>query len=207
VDPNNRLLWHKPPLRLEAEVLRDAMLAAAGTLNLDPFGPAFKPPIPAEAMVARNTQSPYPKDAKDDASTRRRSVYMFHKRVVPYPLLQAFDRPDAQQACGRRDQTTVAPQALSLLNDAFVRTRAIEMASRIIGDGGDEASLAGRAFELALSRPPTERERSAAAEFMKSQTERRQARDAGRPAAEVRTEAVADFCQALFSANEFLYID
>ena len=74
------------------------MLAAAGTLNLEPFGPAFKPPIPAEAMVARNTKSPYPADAKDDASTRRRSVYMFHKRVVPYPLLQAFDRPDAQQA-------------------------------------------------------------------------------------------------------------
>jgi hypothetical protein len=207
VDPNNRLLWHKAPLRLEAEVLRDAMLSAAGTLNLAPFGPAFKPPIPAEAMVARNTKSPYPTDAKDDESTRRRSVYMFHKRVVPYPLLQAFDRPDAQQACGRRDQTTVAPQALSLLNDAFVRARAVEMAGRLIGEGGDETSFANRAFELALARPPTESERLAAIEFVKSQTDRRQARDAGKPSAEVRAAAVADFCQALFSTNEFLYID
>jgi hypothetical protein len=207
VDPNNRLLWYKPPLRLEAEVLRDAMLAAAGTLNLEPFGPAFKPPIPAEAMVARNTKSPYPTDAKDDLGTRRRSVYMFHKRVVPYPLLQVFDRPDAQQACGRRDQTTVAPQALSLLNDAFVRTRAVEMADRLIGECSDEASLANRAFELALFRPPTDSERTAAIEFVKSQTDRRQARDAGKVAAEVRAAAVADFCQALFSTNEFLYID
>jgi hypothetical protein len=207
VDPNNRLLWHKPPLRLEAEVLRDAMLAAAGTLNLEPYGPAFKPPIPAEAMVARNTKSPYPTDAKDDESTRRRSVYMFHKRVVPYPLLQVFDRPDAQQACGRRDQTTVAPQALSLLNDAFVRARAVEMAARLMGECGDEASLANRAFELALFRLPTASERSAAIEFVKSQTDRRQARDAAATAAEVRAAAVADFCQALFSTNEFLYID
>ena len=207
IDPDNRLLWHKPPLRLEAEVLRDAMLAAAGTLNLEPFGPAFKPPIPAEAMVARNTKSPYPTDAKDDASTRRRSVYMFHKRVVPYPLLQAFDRPDAQQACGRRDETTVAPQALSLLNDSFVRTRAVEMAGRLIAAVGDEPGLVNRAFESALSRLPTESERSAAVDFLKSQTDKRQSRDSGKPADEVRTAAVADFCQALFGTNEFIYID
>jgi hypothetical protein len=207
IDPENRLLWHKPPLRLEAEVLRDAMLAAAGTLNLEPFGPAFKPPIPADAMVARNTKSPYPTDAKDDASTRRRSVYMFHKRVVPYPLLQAFDRPDAQQACGRRDQTTVAPQALSLLNDAFVRARAVEMADRLIGEASGDEALVRRGFELALSRAPSDRERVAAIDFLKSQTERRQARDPGKPAHEIRSAAVADLCQSLFSTNEFLYID
>jgi hypothetical protein len=207
IDPDNRLLWHKPPLRLEAEILRDSMLAAAGTLNAEPYGPAFKPPIPAEAMVARNSKSPYPSDAADDASTRRRSVYMFHKRVVPYPLLQAFDRPDAQQACGRRDQTTVAPQALSLLNDAFVRARAVEMAGRLIEEGGDNPSLVDRAFHLSLSRPPSESEQAAAVEFLEAQIASRQARDLDRPPAEIRAAAVADFCQALFSTNEFIYID
>jgi hypothetical protein len=192
---------------LEAEILRDSMLAAAGSLNLEPYGPAFKPPIPAEAMVARNTKSPYPSDAKDDATTRRRSVYMFHKRVVPYPLLQAFDRPDAQQACGRRDETTVAPQALSLLNDAFVRARADEMARRLIGAEGDDAGLISRAFDLCLSRLPSESEQSASLAFLNSQTQRRQQRDNQRPAAEIRLAAVADFCQALFGTNEFLYID
>jgi hypothetical protein len=207
IDPDNRLLWHKPPLRLEAEILRDSMLAAAGSLNLEPYGPAFKPPIPAEAMVARNTKSPYPSDAKDDATTRRRSVYMFHKRVVPYPLLQAFDRPDAHHACGRRDETTVAPQALSLLNDAFVRARADEMARRLIGAEGDDAGLISRAFDLCLSRSPSESEQSASLAFLNSQTQRRQQRDNQRPAAEIRLAAVADFCQALFGTNEFLYID
>ena len=75
------------------------MLAVSGTLNPEPYGPAFKPPIPAEAMVARNTKSPVSRRTpRTTPATRRRSVYMFHKRVVPYPLLQAFDRPDAQQA-------------------------------------------------------------------------------------------------------------
>ena len=206
-DPDNRLLWHKPPLRLEAEILRDAMLGASGTLNLEPYGPAFKPPIPAEAMVARNTKSPYPNDAKDDANTRRRSIYMFHKRVVPYPLLQAFDRPDAQQACGRRDRTTVAPQALTLLNDAFVRARTVEMADRLLSEAADDAALITRGFELALCRAPSESERTQALEFLKLQTEQRRTRDPAAPPAAARRAAVADLCQVLFSTNEFIYID
>src|SRR5205807_274787 len=63
-DGENRLLWRRRPLRLEAESLRDAVLATSGTLNLRPFGPAFKPHIPAEAMLARNTKDPYPRDAR-----------------------------------------------------------------------------------------------------------------------------------------------
>src|SRR5262245_29665515 len=65
IDPENRLLWRRRPQRLEAEILRDAILAVSGTLNPELFGPAFKPPIPAEAIVARNTKNPYPKDARD----------------------------------------------------------------------------------------------------------------------------------------------
>ena len=97
------------PQRLQGEILRDAMLAVSGTLNPQMYGPGFKPPISPEAMVARNTKDPYPAKVEDSADMRRRSVYMFHKRVVPYPLLQAFDKPDAQQSCNRRDRRTSSP--------------------------------------------------------------------------------------------------
>ena len=207
VDPENRLLWHKSPMRLEAEILRDTMLAVSGTLNLQSYGPAFKPPIAKDAMVARNTKSPYPTDARDDAQAHRRSVYMFHKRVVPYPLLQAFDRPDAQQACGKRDETTVAPQALALLNDPFVRSRAEEFAARLIEAGDDDERLVERALRLALAREPTPLERAASLEFFVAQQTRRGARAKETPPQDIRRAAAADFCQTLFGLNEFLYID
>src|SRR5262249_60837336 len=99
-------------------------------------GPAFKPPIRAEAMVARNIQNPYPKNVAEGPEERRRSVYLFHKRVIPYPLFQAFDAPDAQQCTGRRNVTTVAPQALALLNGPFSRTRAGDFANRLLKETG-----------------------------------------------------------------------
>ena len=137
IDPEVRLLWRRRPLRLESESLRDSMLSVAGTLNPAMFGPGFKPPIPAEALQARNVKDPYPTKVKDSAEMRRRSVYMFHKRVIQYPLMQAFDAPDAQSSCARRMNTTVAPQALALLNDPFVRLRAGEFAKRLEQEAGE----------------------------------------------------------------------
>ena len=89
-------------------------------------------------MQARNVKDPYPTDARDTSETRRRTIYMFHKRVVQYPLMQAFDAPDAQVSCGRRVNTTVAPQALALLNDPFVRLRAEELAGRLQAEAGED---------------------------------------------------------------------
>jgi hypothetical protein len=207
-DPDNRLLWKMPLQRLEAEILRDAMLAVSGTLNAALYGPAVKPPIAAEAMLARNVQDPYPAEIEDSPAVRRRSLYLFHKRVVPYPLLQAFDKPDAQQSCGRRDATTVAPQALALLNDQFVRKVSFEFADRLRKEGGsDPAQWIERGFQLALARPPSETERAASRAFVELQEQERQKRDPQAPAEEIRRQALADLCQALFSLNEFLYID
>src|SRR5207247_6730686 len=132
-----RLLGRHRAQRIESEILRDSMLAVSGTLNLEMFGPAFKAPIAPEAIQARNMKDPYPKDLKESPATRRRSIYMFHKRVVQYPLMQAFDGPDAQASCGRRVNTTVAPQALALLNDRFVRYRACDLASRGVHEARD----------------------------------------------------------------------
>jgi hypothetical protein len=208
VDPDDRLLWRRRPQRLEAEVLRDAILAVSGTLNPQPFGPAFKPPIPREAMQARNAKDPYPLDARDTPETRRRSVYMFHKRVVQHPFMQAFDAPDSAVTCARRDNTTVAPQALALMNDAFVRDRAADFARRLIADrGGKPEAWVAWAFSLALSRGPSATENAASLEFINRQIERRAARDKSAAPAEVQVQALADFCQTLFGLNEFTYVD
>jgi mono/diheme cytochrome c family protein len=207
-DPDNRLLGRRRPRRLEAEALRDAMLAVGGSLSPQMYGPAFKAPIPADAMVARNLKNPYPKDVPDGPAVRRRSVYLFHKRVIPYPLFQAFDAPDAQQCSGRRNVTTVAPQALALLNDPFVRARAGDFADRLLQEaGGDPAPSVDRAYRLALGRPPTDAERDAGTRFLARQERDRSARDPNAGPDEVRRKGLTDYCQVLFGLNEFVYVD
>jgi hypothetical protein len=207
-DPDNRFLWRRRPQRLEGEVLRDAVLAVSGTLNGKPFGPAFKPPIPSEAMLARNTKDPYPKNVRDTDLTRRRTVYMFHKRVVQHPLLQAFDGPDAAVSCGRRSITTVAPQALALLNDLFLRDRAGDLARRLMAESdATPERWVSRGFEAALARPPSIAEQTAAVQFVRTQLERRMTREKTAAPEDHRLRALTDFAQVLFSLNEFIYVD
>lgn len=207
LDPDDRLLWRRRPLRIEAEILRDSILATSGQLNGRLFGPAFKAPIESEAIQARNVKDPYPKDVKDTPETHRRSIYMFHKRVVQHPMMQVFDGPDASVSCGRRINTTVAPQALALLNDRFVRARAADFATRLAAEAGsDIQACVERAYQLALGRHPTPPELAASAQFIEAQNARRRERDKLASAAASR-EAVTDYCQALFNLNEFLYVD
>jgi hypothetical protein len=205
IDPENRLLWRRKPRRIEAEIYRDSMLAVAGTLNPQMYGLAFKPPIQPEAMQARNVQGPYPADAKDIPETRRRTVYMFHKRVTQYPLSQAFDAPDGSATCGRRNVTTVAPQALAVLNEPFVRLRAGEFASRLRTEVGDDPpALVNRAYRLALGRSPAQKELETSVRFLKRQTLVRTERDKSTDAGML---ALTDFAQSIFGLNEFMYID
>jgi hypothetical protein len=207
IDPDNRLLWRHRPQRIESEILRDAMLAVSGTLNTQMFGSAVKAPIPSEAIQARNMKDPYPKDVKDTPATRRRSVYLFHKRVVQHPLMQAFDGPDAQASCGRRENTTVAPQALALLNDKFVRARAIDFAQRVEKEAGraEPGAQVRLAWRLALGREPSPAELDSAAAFLDAQIQRRSTR--GPNKTETHDLALADLCQAIFALNEFIYVD
>ena len=208
VDPDNRLLWHRRPQRIESEILRDSMLAVSGTLNTQMFGAAVKAPIAPEAIQARNMKDPYPNDLKETPSTRRRSIYLFHKRVVQQPLMQAFDGPDAQASCGRRENTTVAPQALALLNDKFVRTRALDFAQRVEKEAGAEVPARVRlAWRLALGREPSASELESGVAFISTQLQQRSARDANKPKADLQSLALADFCQAIFALNEFIYVD
>lgn len=208
IDPENNFLWRRRPQRLESEVLRDGMLAVAGTLNVEMFGPGVKPPIPGEAMQARNVKDPYPQNLKDTAETRRRSIYMFHKRVVQYPLMLAFDAPDAQVSCGQRVNTTVAPQALAMLNDPFVRLRSEEFAQRLSREVGSDVNAQFRlAFQLGLARQPSDDELSVAQAFLTEQTAARRSHDTKLTGEAASTLALTDFCQMLFSFNEFIYVD
>jgi hypothetical protein len=208
IDPDNRLLWRRRPQRIESEILRDSMLAVSGTLNPEMFGPAVKVPIPPEAIQARNMTDPYPKDLKDTPATRRRSVYMFHKRVVQQPLMQAFDGPDAQASCGRRENTTVAPQALALLNDKFVRARSIDFAERVGKEAGAKPEAQVRlAWRLALGREPSAGELESGTAFINARLQQRSTRDSGKPETDLQNLALADFCQAIFALNEFIYVD
>ncbi|MBL8814681.1 MAG: DUF1549 domain-containing protein [Planctomyces sp.] len=212
-DPDNRLLSEMRLTRLEGEVLRDSMLVISGSLDRSLYGPAVKPPIAQEAILARNLKDGYPDNISDAPQLRRRSVYLFHKRVVPYPLLQAFDKPDAQQSCSKRDRTTVAPQALALLNDPFVRTVSLEFADRLIREqaatsqNSDVHDMVVRGYRLAVGRIPTASELTASVQFIESQQTRRIEASSVESSEAALRAAVGDFCQVLFSLNEFLYVD
>ena len=138
------------PQRLEAETLRDAILAVSGRLNPEMFGPAVRVRIPGEAILSR-TKDPYPANLQEGPASWRRSVYVFAKRSVMVPFFEVNDAPGSNASCGRRSRTTVAPQALTLLNDPFVRESARAFAQR--------AGNLERAFLLALGRAPTPAER------------------------------------------------
>jgi hypothetical protein len=143
-------------VRLEAEALRDAILAVSGRLNPKMYGPAVKVRIPGEAIVTRSKDD-YPRNIQDGPAQWRRSVYVFVKRSVALPFFEVNDAPGTIASCGRRSRTTVAPQALTLLNDPFVRDCAKAFAVR--------AGSRENAFALALGRPATSTELETASQL------------------------------------------
>ncbi len=155
LDPQETLVWRHPLRRLDAEEIRDAILAASGTLNPARGGPGVFPRI--DPAVVRTGNFPrWPLDAKDGPDTWRRSLYVFRMRSVPLPLLEAFDRPDAARSCPARSPTTVPTQALALRNDPFVVDQSCRFAERVAREvGADPSRRVGLAFRLATGRIPT----------------------------------------------------
>ena len=149
VDPQNRLLWRMNRRRLDAETLRDSILAAAGKLNLKMGGRPVVPPLSADEMQGIWSSDQWPVSL-DPAEHNRRSVYLYVKRSFPYPMFTTFDAPDTSTSCARRSVTTVAPQALTLLNSGFVREQARALAGR--------AQDPRRLWKLTLGRGPSPQE-------------------------------------------------
>jgi mono/diheme cytochrome c family protein len=206
LDPANQFWWRREPQRIEAEILRDSILSVSGCLNPRLFGPAVKPRMNPEAISITNREKHYdewPGNVIDGPETWRRSIYIFSKRSNLFPFLQAFDAPNAAGSCTRRNPTTVAPQALALLNDPFVREQARAFAVRLSVLGGMETRVRS-AFELAFGRDPGLDETTASLRFIGQQVNEYRASSS---AGDAETAAVADFCQGLIALNEFSYID
>jgi hypothetical protein len=193
VDPDNKLLWRMRTRRLEAEAIRDSILAVSGELALLAGGPSAYPELPSE-LRERYGWQPSP----DVAQRNRRSVYLFVKRNLCLPILETFDAPDTHDACCVRSVTTTAPQALALLNDRWSLERAQRFAERIVRDHANVGGQIDAAYRLAFSRIPDASERTAAQQFLAEQTSGSQG--------SAKT-ALADFCHMLLSANEFVYVD
>ncbi|HLW66563.1 MAG TPA: DUF1549 and DUF1553 domain-containing protein [Gemmataceae bacterium] len=200
IDPDNRLLWHFSRRRLDAEALRDSLLAVSGQLNPAEGGASIYPELPEEMKKSAKN---WPVSATA-AERNRRSVYIAVRRNLRYPMLAMFDAPDNNETCARRYVTTTAPQALMLLNDKIVVDIASQFASRIQREAGDDAvKLIDRAFELALARKPDAEEASAMRRFVEDQKEMHRVAGAKNPL----HEAVTDLCHSVLNLNEFLFVD
>ena len=121
--------------RLDGDAIRDTMLAVAGTLNLKMGGVGVIPPLTKEEILAARMPNLWPANP-DPAEHNRRSIYLQMKRSLTLPMLQIFDAPDTATSCARRESSTVAPQALALMNSEFTATQAEQFAARIAKAGG-----------------------------------------------------------------------
>jgi hypothetical protein len=214
-DPENRTLWRQNIHRLEAESLRDAELAVSGKLLPQAEGLPVWPEVPVEALLGNPVIFESAADMENrlewwytDPPERSdvRTVFIVQKRSVLLPMLQVFDLPDPIISCGRRHQSTVAPQALALLNSSFSARMARAFAARVAREAGAEpASQINRAFWLALARPPDREEQ----EKLLAMLERHRRLHQQKPTTGASAEqaALVDLCRVLLNLNEFMYID
>ena len=159
-DPENHFLSRMPRRRLDGDSLRDTILAVAGTLNLKMGGVGVIPPLTREEILAARFPNLWPANP-DPAEHNRRSVYLQMKRSLTLPMLQIFDAPDTATSCPRRERSTVAPQALALMNGESTVAQADQFAARITKLAGDDPEAAVETgWKLAFGRTPTAAERA-----------------------------------------------
>jgi hypothetical protein len=188
IDPENRKFWRMPRQRLEAEIIRDQILAVSGALDPTLGGPSIFPYIDPD-LFEESSKRTWRGKPDTDPSTWRRSLYVFLKRSIRYPMFETFDQPNLVNSADRRNRTTIAPQALILTNNGMVLTQARQFADRLRREAGASAEAqVDRAFRLALARPPDAVERARSVAFLRS--------------AGATLEA---FCLAIFNLNEFVY--
>ena len=187
-DPLNHLLWRGPRRRLSAEEVRDAMLAAAGTLNLEYGGRSVMLPVEPELVDLLYDPTQW-RVARDAGQHWRRSVYLIAKRNLRLPFMEVFDQPPLLTSCARRESSTHAPQALELLNGRTSNDLAERFADLLQREAGEDSERVIRhAYMLTAGRPPTAGEAELAREFLSE-------------------SPLREFALAMFNLNAFLYLN
>ena len=186
IDADNRLLWRMNRQRLDAESIRDSVLAVGGTLDLTMGGPGF------DLFRFKDDHSPIydhtAPDKVDHPQSRRRTVYRFIVRSVPNPFLDCLDCADPNINTPVRTSTITALQALALLNNLFMVKQAERFARRLEAASDDPRRQIEAAYVLALGRPPRPEERDALAAY-------------------AARHGLANACRLLFNTNEFVFVD
>ncbi|HVN04116.1 MAG TPA: PSD1 and planctomycete cytochrome C domain-containing protein [Bryobacteraceae bacterium] len=189
-DPGNELLWRMNWGRLEAEVLRDSVLTLSGRLNTARGGPGALLNAPADVAEGFEFFKWFP---SGEEQQRRRTIYTFQRRSVVNPMLEVFDAANIAATCPQRNRTTVAPQALTLMNGELTNREAGYFAERVLKEAGPApAAQVERAFQIVLSRSPSKDEQTQALALYSRFTPR---------------EAMQQLGMALLNTNEFLFVE
>jgi mono/diheme cytochrome c family protein len=225
LDPDNRLLWRMPVRRLEAEEIRDAMLAVSGKLNSKQFGK----PVPVmedevgQVVVGIDTNDtagrPSGKFIPLNGEEFRRSIYVQARRSKPLGIMETFDAPRMEPNCDARNASTVAPQSLALMNGEFAVEQAKFLAERVAKEADELEKQAGRAWELAYGRTLGNLELKSGLDFLARQRAHFVANPLPAPPPPAKGKptlpppptaeqlALASYCHALLSANRFIYVE
>lgn len=199
IDPENRLLWRMNLRRLEAEIVRDSVLAVSGSLDRTAGGPPVEITNPADGLSEA-------KPAPAPTSANRRSVYLFARRVYPLKFLEIFDAPIMPVNCTQRTNSATVLQSLAVLNSEFLFSQSEKLAARINEmDGPEIEQRVKLGFQIVFARQPMESELAKSVAFLNEQAQGYVSNET--PVEKARQMALADFCHMLLSSNEFLYVE
>jgi hypothetical protein len=196
-DPENALLWKYSRRRLEAEEIRDSMLAVSGRLNVKIGGPSVLVPIDQD-LVKMLKRPQYWVATKDKSEYDRRTMYLIYKRNLQLPFMGVFDAPDMQLSCPRREQSTHAPQALELLNGQLSNEQAVYFAKRLEESRPTNSARIDLAWRLAVGRLPTLKEKQLALNYLSEKP--------GDDAASKQLR-LKELALDVFNLNAFLYVN
>ena len=198
VDPENRLHWRMNRRRLDAEEIRDAILAVSGSLDRGIGGSLFQ--------GANRAYVPgYPNSIYDRYDFNRRSIYLPVLRSALYDVFQAFDFPDPSVPSGERASTTVAPQALFMLNSKLMHEQTRKMAERLLREPVDDVGRVRLVYEKAYGGLPTTKETARSLHFVRRSEETLETEKMA--AREVRLRSWQSLCRAVLAANEFISVE